>query len=74
MFKKKNKYFYKSDEKCSEKKHKLNSLRLLDCPKLKFVIYRCLDLNGNKFRNPRHQILAKGTDAIMSYLRDRISA
>lgn len=33
---------------------------------------RALELNGNKFRQPRHQILAKGTDSIMSYLRDRI--
>ncbi|XP_014089988.2 leucine-rich repeat-containing protein 40 isoform X5 [Bactrocera oleae] len=33
-----------------------------------------LELIGNPFRQPRHQILAKGTDAIMSYLRDRIPA
>ncbi|XP_030369991.1 leucine-rich repeat-containing protein 40 isoform X4 [Scaptodrosophila lebanonensis] len=31
-----------------------------------------LELVGNPFRQPRHQILAKGTEAIMSYLRDRI--
>ncbi|XP_016960500.2 leucine-rich repeat-containing protein 40 isoform X4 [Drosophila biarmipes] len=31
-----------------------------------------LELIGNPFRQPRHQILMKGTDAIMSYLRDRI--
>ncbi|XP_034487087.1 leucine-rich repeat-containing protein 40 isoform X2 [Drosophila innubila] len=31
-----------------------------------------LELIGNPFRQPRHQILIKGTDAIMSYLRDRI--
>ncbi|KAJ6637501.1 Leucine-rich repeat-containing protein 40 [Pseudolycoriella hygida] len=31
-----------------------------------------LEIAGNKFRQPRHQILEKGTDAIMSYLRDRI--
>lgn len=31
-----------------------------------------LELNGNCFRQPRHQVLAKGTDAIMSYLRDRM--
>ncbi|XP_039494751.1 leucine-rich repeat-containing protein 40 isoform X3 [Drosophila santomea] len=31
-----------------------------------------LELVGNPFRQPRHQILMKGTDAIMSYLRDRI--
>lgn len=33
---------------------------------------RALELNGNKFRQPRHQILAKGTESIMAYLRDRI--
>lgn len=33
---------------------------------------RALELNGNKFRQPRHQILAQGTESIMSYLRDRI--
>ncbi|XP_037947426.1 leucine-rich repeat-containing protein 40-like [Teleopsis dalmanni] len=32
-----------------------------------------LDLIGNSFRQPRHQILAKGTASIMSYLRDRIT-
>ncbi|KAH8251819.1 hypothetical protein KR038_008993 [Drosophila bunnanda] len=31
-----------------------------------------LELVGNPFRQPRHQILMKGTEAIMSYLRDRI--
>ncbi|XP_023163457.2 leucine-rich repeat-containing protein 40 isoform X2 [Drosophila hydei] len=31
-----------------------------------------LELVGNPFRQPRHQILMKGTDTIMSYLRDRI--
>ncbi|KAH8382664.1 hypothetical protein KR009_004680 [Drosophila setifemur] len=31
-----------------------------------------LELVGNPFRQPRHQVLMKGTDAIMSYLRDRI--
>ncbi|KRG01167.1 leucine-rich repeat-containing protein 40 isoform X3 [Drosophila mojavensis] len=31
-----------------------------------------LELVGNPFRQPRHQILMKGTDSIMSYLRDRI--
>ncbi|XP_058053974.1 leucine-rich repeat-containing protein 40 [Anopheles bellator] len=31
-----------------------------------------LELIGNSFRQPRHQILEKGTDSIMSYLRDRI--
>lgn len=33
---------------------------------------RALELTGNKFRQPRHQILAKGTESVMSYLRDRI--
>lgn len=33
---------------------------------------RALEINGNKFRQPRHQILAKGTESIMAYLRDRI--
>ncbi|KAG4068641.1 hypothetical protein HA402_002332 [Bradysia odoriphaga] len=31
-----------------------------------------LEIGGNKFRQPRQQILEKGTDTIMSYLRDRI--
>ncbi|BFF92869.1 leucine-rich repeat-containing protein 40 [Drosophila madeirensis] len=31
-----------------------------------------LELVGNPFRQPRHQILMKGTDSIMSYLRDRV--
>ncbi|XP_055385144.1 leucine-rich repeat-containing protein 40 [Condylostylus longicornis] len=31
-----------------------------------------LDLNGNPFRQPRQQILEKGTLTIMAYLRDRI--
>ncbi|XP_068152899.1 leucine-rich repeat-containing protein 40 isoform X4 [Drosophila tropicalis] len=31
-----------------------------------------LELIGNPFRQPRHQILIKGTESIMSYLRDRI--
>uniref|UniRef100_A0A182FGB9 Disease resistance R13L4/SHOC-2-like LRR domain-containing protein n=1 Tax=Anopheles albimanus TaxID=7167 RepID=A0A182FGB9_ANOAL len=31
-----------------------------------------LELIGNSFRQPRHQILEKGTDSIMAYLRDRI--
>lgn len=33
---------------------------------------RALELNGNRFRQPRAQILAKGTESIMAYLRDRI--
>ncbi|GAB0094855.1 leucine-rich repeat-containing protein 40 [Sergentomyia squamirostris] len=32
-----------------------------------------LQVTGNKFRHPRHQILMKGTYSILSYLRDRIS-
>ncbi|KFB52891.1 AGAP006993-PA-like protein [Anopheles sinensis] len=31
-----------------------------------------LELIGNSFRQPRHQILEKGTESIMAYLRDRI--
>lgn len=31
-----------------------------------------LQLEGNGFRIPRPQILVKGTEAIMAYLRDRI--
>ena len=33
---------------------------------------RSLTLDGNGFRVPRPQILVKGTEAIMAYLRDRI--
>ncbi|KAM4628529.1 leucine-rich repeat-containing protein 40 [Polymixia lowei] len=33
---------------------------------------RCLTLDGNPFRNPRAAIIAKGTDALLEYLRDRI--
>lgn len=33
---------------------------------------RCLELRGNCFRQPRYAILEQGTDAILSYLRDRI--
>lgn len=35
---------------------------------------KSLELTGNRFRQPRHQILQKGTESIMSYLRDRIPA
>ncbi|RKO89174.1 Lrrc40 protein, partial [Blyttiomyces helicus] len=35
---------------------------------------RSLQLDGNLFRVPRRQILEKGTDAILAYLRDRIVA
>uniref|UniRef100_A0A8D3BRG7 Leucine-rich repeat protein SHOC-2 n=1 Tax=Scophthalmus maximus TaxID=52904 RepID=A0A8D3BRG7_SCOMX len=33
---------------------------------------RCLTLEGNPFRTPRAAIMAKGTDAVMEYLRSRI--
>ena len=33
---------------------------------------RSLTLDGNAFRVPRPQILMKGTESIMAYLRDRI--
>ncbi|KAJ3599367.1 hypothetical protein NHX12_033330 [Muraenolepis orangiensis] len=33
---------------------------------------RCLSLDGNPFRTPRAAIVAKGTDAVMEYLRSRI--
>ena len=33
---------------------------------------RSLQLEGNMFRVPRPAILAQGTPAVMSYLRDRI--
>ena len=33
---------------------------------------RALQLEGNSFRVPRPQILVKGTQSILSYLRDRI--
>ncbi|KAF3691390.1 Leucine-rich repeat-containing protein 40 [Channa argus] len=33
---------------------------------------RCLSLEGNPFRSPRTAILAKGTDAVLEYLRSRI--
>ncbi|XP_077462671.1 leucine-rich repeat-containing protein 40-like [Stigmatopora argus] len=35
---------------------------------------RCLKLEGNPFRTPRAAIVAKGTDAVMEYLRSRIPA
>uniref|UniRef100_A0A7N6B5G1 Leucine-rich repeat-containing protein 40 n=1 Tax=Anabas testudineus TaxID=64144 RepID=A0A7N6B5G1_ANATE len=34
---------------------------------------RCLILDGNPFRTPRAAILAKGTDAVLEYLRSRIT-
>ncbi|KAL7396758.1 hypothetical protein ABVT39_011295 [Epinephelus coioides] len=33
---------------------------------------RCLSLDGNPFRTPRAAIVAKGTDAVLEYLRSRI--
>ncbi|XP_040896012.1 leucine-rich repeat-containing protein 40 [Toxotes jaculatrix] len=33
---------------------------------------RCLSLEGNPFRTPRAAIVAKGTDAVLKYLRGRI--
>lgn len=33
---------------------------------------RCLSLEGNPFRTPRAAIVAKGTDAVLEYLRSRI--
>nr|XP_020476503.1 leucine-rich repeat-containing protein 40 isoform X2 [Monopterus albus] len=33
---------------------------------------RCLSLEGNPFRTPRAAILARGTDAVLEYLRSRI--
>ncbi|KAM9832083.1 leucine-rich repeat-containing protein 40 [Neosynchiropus ocellatus] len=33
---------------------------------------RCLSLEGNPFRTPRAAIVAKGTDAVLEYLRGRI--
>lgn len=41
--------------------------------KLKPVLFHsCLKLEGNPFRTPRTAIVAKGTDAVMEYLRSRI--
>lgn len=33
---------------------------------------RSLQLGGNAFRNPRAAVLAKGTVALLQYLRDKI--
>ncbi|XP_056270798.1 leucine-rich repeat-containing protein 40 isoform X3 [Pseudoliparis swirei] len=33
---------------------------------------RCLSLEGNPFRTPRAAIVAKGTDAVLEYLRSRL--
>ena len=33
---------------------------------------RVLQLEGNAFRVPRPQVLVKGTEAVMAYLRDRL--
>ncbi|KAM3620236.1 uncharacterized protein V6R79_020102 [Siganus canaliculatus] len=35
---------------------------------------RCLSLEGNPFRAPRAAIVARGTDAVLEYLRSRIPA
>ena len=61
---------------------KLKSLAVLDLsnnniqhvpPELGTITQlRSLQLEGNPFRVPRPQILVKGTQSIMSYLRDRI--
>ena len=37
-----------------------------------FSLFRYLELGGNPFRNPRAAILAKGTVALLEYLKDRI--
>ena len=42
------------------------------CQSTAFVLVRSLQLEGNPFRNPRAAILAKGTQALLAYLRDRI--
>ena len=39
---------------------------------LNLSLARSLQLEGNAFRNPRAAILAKGTQALLAYLRDRI--
>lgn len=44
--------------------HSLKVTRLLS--------FRSLELTGNSFRQPRHDVLTKGTLSILSYLRDRI--
>ncbi|KAF7651101.1 hypothetical protein LDENG_00116080 [Lucifuga dentata] len=36
------------------------------------TMLRCLNLEGNPFRTPRAAIVAKGTDALLEYLRSRI--
>lgn len=37
-----------------------------------FLFYSCLQLEGNPFRTPRPAIIAKGSSAVIDYLRDRI--
>lgn len=49
-----------------------NNIQLLPPLLGRMTQIRALEVNGNKFRQPRHQILAQGTESIMSYLRDRI--
>jgi hypothetical protein len=39
---------------------------------IRLLFFRSLELTGNSFRQPRHDILTKGTLSILSYLRDRI--
>lgn len=34
--------------------------------------YSTLDITGNSFHYPRHEVLEKGTHFLMAYLRDRI--
>jgi Leucine-rich repeat (LRR) protein len=61
---------------------RLNKLAILDVannnigsvpPELGLLTHiRSLQLDGNAFRVPRPQILVKGTETIMAYLRDRI--
>lgn len=43
-------------------------------PELGLLQLRSLGLEGNTFRIPRHEVLAKGTASVLSYLRDRIPA
>lgn len=50
-----------------------NDLSLVPNELGKAVQLRSLLLEGNAFRLPRTQILAKGTEAILEYLRSRIA-
>ncbi|KAJ2949994.1 hypothetical protein O0L34_g11326 [Tuta absoluta] len=51
-----------------------NNLRTVPPLLGNFTQLRSLELMGNCFRQPRHAILEKGTETILSYLRDRIPA